>query len=86
MARLLHIHLRRDAVRSTRERRVTSEYRATVPAATSGKDFRLWIPVPHDDEYQRITDLKIVSSAPYKVATDPLGNALSASNPAPWRH
>src|SRR5271154_788571 len=59
-----------------RERYFHFEYRATVPAATSGNDFRVWIPIPHDDEYQRITNLKIDSSAPYKVATDPLGNRI----------
>jgi transglutaminase-like putative cysteine protease len=59
-----------------RERHFTFEYRATVPATATGKNFRLWVPVPHDDEYQSITNLKIDSSAPYKVATDPLGNRI----------
>jgi transglutaminase-like putative cysteine protease len=59
-----------------RERRFSFEYRAAVPATTAGTNFHLWVPVPHDDEYQRITNLKIDSSAPYKVATDPLGNRI----------
>jgi transglutaminase-like putative cysteine protease len=59
-----------------RERNFSFEYRATVPASTSGKSFRLWVPVPHDDEYQRITNLKIDSSVAYRVATDPLGNRI----------
>jgi transglutaminase-like putative cysteine protease len=59
-----------------RERPFSFEYRATVPATDAGKSFRLWVPVPHDDEYQRITNLKIDSSAPYKVAMDSSGNRI----------
>ena len=59
-----------------RERNFSFEYRATVPATIAGKSFRLWVPVPHDDNYQRIINLKIDSSTAYKIATDTLGNQV----------
>ena len=59
-----------------RERHFHFEYHATVPSTAAGKDFHLWVPVPHDDPYQQITNLKIESSAPHKVATDLLGNRI----------
>jgi len=61
-----------------RERHFSFEYRAAVPATAVGKSFRLWVPLPHDDDYQRITNLKIDSSSAYTVATDPLGNRIAS--------
>jgi transglutaminase-like putative cysteine protease len=59
-----------------RERHFSFEYRASLPSGLPGHKFRLWVPIPHDDEYQRITNLNIESSAQYDVQTDALGNRL----------
>jgi transglutaminase-like putative cysteine protease len=58
------------------ERQFTFEYHAAVPATVAGKDFRLWVPIPHDDDYQKITNLHIDASAPYQIAKDDLGNSI----------
>jgi transglutaminase-like putative cysteine protease len=69
-----------------RERHFSFEYRAGVPSGTAGGKFLLWIPIPHDDPYQRIANLRIEASAPYQVSTDDLGNRIlsieSASPPS----
>src|SRR4029077_1939224 len=59
-----------------RERHFSFEFQASVPSAVTGDNFRLWIPIPHDDDYQRIGGLQIQASAPYHLATDGLGNRL----------
>jgi transglutaminase-like putative cysteine protease len=59
-----------------RERHFSFEYRAAIPPNVSGHSFRLWLPIPHDDDYQRITNLKIESPEPYRIATDELGNRI----------
>jgi transglutaminase-like putative cysteine protease len=59
-----------------RERNFSFEYRAKVPSGSTGTSFRLWVPIPHDDDYQRITNLKIESPEPYQVVTDGLGNRI----------
>ena len=59
-----------------RERHFSFEYRAAVPSTTTGGKFVLWVPIPHDDDYQKIANLKIESSAPYHVATDALGSRI----------
>src|ERR1700736_259391 len=59
-----------------RERHFSFEYRASVPSALTGGDIRLWVPIPHNDDYQRIDALEIQSSAPYHIATDRLGNKI----------
>jgi transglutaminase-like putative cysteine protease len=59
-----------------RERRFSFEFQASVPSTVTGDNFRLWIPIPHDDDYQRIGGLQIQASAPYHLATDGLGNRL----------
>jgi transglutaminase-like putative cysteine protease len=45
-----------------------------IPAGTRQFDF--WMPVPHDDVYQRITNLEVESAHPYKISTDALGNRI----------
>ena len=53
------------------------EYRATVkdiPAGATHLD--LWIPVPHDDPYQQIKNLRIESPATYDIAAAPNGNTV----------
>jgi len=59
-----------------RERHFSFEYRAALPSITAGRSFRLWVPIPHDDDYQRISNLRIESSEPYHVASDELGNQI----------
>jgi transglutaminase-like putative cysteine protease len=59
-----------------RERPFSFEYRAAIPAQTAGGKFVLWVPVPHDDDYQRITNLKIEATAPYHVSKDGQGNQI----------
>jgi transglutaminase-like putative cysteine protease len=59
-----------------RERWFTFEYRAAVPSTVVGKSFRLWVPIPHDDDYQRIANVRIESLVPYQVSTDELGNRI----------
>src|SRR5215467_9771716 len=45
-----------------------------VPAGTRQLDF--WMPVPHDDPYQQITNLEVESGHPYQIRTDSLGNRM----------
>ncbi len=59
-----------------RERCFHFEYRAAVQATAGGQNFRLWIPIPHDDAYQRITNLRIDSPSAYTMAGDDLGNRI----------
>jgi transglutaminase-like putative cysteine protease len=59
-----------------RERNFSFEYKAAVPSTVDGKSFRLWIPIPHDDDSQRIANLRIDSSVPYKLGADALGNQV----------
>jgi transglutaminase-like putative cysteine protease len=59
-----------------RERHFSFEYRSSVPSTAAGSNFRLWVPIPHDDDYQKITNLRIESSASYRSASDELGNRI----------
>src|SRR6202158_3962882 len=59
-----------------RARHFSFEYQASVPSTVTGDNIRLWVPIPHDDDYQRIGALQIQSSAPYHIATDGLGNQI----------
>ena len=61
-----------------RERHFTFEYRASIPSAVAGRNYRLWVPIPHDDASQRISDLRVESSEPYRLTTDELGNRILA--------
>jgi transglutaminase-like putative cysteine protease len=58
-----------------RERRFILEYDVTTPATEKGP-VHLWVPIPHDDANQRISRLRIESSAPYQIETDSLGNRI----------
>jgi hypothetical protein len=52
---------RRDSV-IPRQRAFQLEYKTTVKdIPTNAKTVDLWIPVPHDNAFQRITDLQIES-------------------------
>src|SRR5215467_2082892 len=58
-------------------RSLALEYTAMVqevPAGTRQLDF--WMPVPHDDPYQQITNLEVESGHPYQIRTDSLGNRM----------
>jgi transglutaminase-like putative cysteine protease len=67
---------RRDAIKP-RERAFQLEYKTTVKdIPTNAKTVDLWIPVPHDNAFQRITDLQIESPYPYKMHTTEYGNKL----------
>jgi transglutaminase-like putative cysteine protease len=60
-----------------RERDFTFEYQATVTDIPRGAQrVELWIPVPHDDPYQRIAALHVETAYPYKVSTGDQGNAI----------
>ena len=63
--------------RVPRERPFSFEYSLTVkdiPAASKVVD--LWVPVPHDDPYQRITNLAIDSPHAYKIVAGAEGNTI----------
>jgi transglutaminase-like putative cysteine protease len=53
------------------------DYRAIVkdvPAGTRNLD--LWMPVPHDDAWQKISNLRIDSPFPYQIAAGANGNTI----------
>lgn len=65
------------AAGSPKARALALEYTALVqdiPAGTRQLDF--WMPVPHDDLYQQITNLEIESSNGYQIGADALGNRI----------
>jgi len=53
-------------------RRFHMEYKATIPAAR----LELWIPLPHDDDYQKIDGLHVESQMRYEVMTAREGNKM----------
>ena len=73
------------AAEETRVRQFQFEYRATVKDIPAGaKRLELWIPVPHDGPFQRITGLQIDSPAPYRIEAAQHGNRvlhLAVENP-----
>lgn len=62
------------------------EYKAIVNDVPSGaKRLELWVPVPHDDPFQKITGVAFDSPNPYTESTDSAGNLmlhLAVDNPA----
>lgn len=53
------------------------EYKVTVKEIPQGAGHvDLWIPVPHEDPYQQIANLRIDSPHPYKIATATDGNTI----------
>jgi transglutaminase-like putative cysteine protease len=65
------------SISTPRERTFSFEYSVTIkdlPATARTVD--LWVPVPHDDPYQHITDLKLEPSHSYKIATDADGSTI----------
>jgi transglutaminase-like putative cysteine protease len=68
-----------------RERKFAFEYKATIKDIPArAQRVELWIPVPHDDPFQKITGMEINSPSPYEVHTSQYGNRVlhvSLSNP-----
>jgi len=60
-----------------RERQFEFEYKATVSEIPAGaRKVDLWIPVPHDTPFQKITGLSIDSPHPYRLHTAEYGNRI----------
>ena len=60
-----------------RERGFSFEYSVTVKdVPATARTIDLWIPIPHDDPYQRVTGLKIDSTVPYGIETGSDGNRI----------
>lgn len=70
-----------------RERKFEFEYKATLKDIPAGaKKVDLWIPIPHDSPFQKITDMQIESPHPYKIDTAEYGNKIlhiELNNPEP---
>jgi hypothetical protein len=68
-----------------RERKFAFEYKARVKEIPAGaKKVDLWIPVPHDSPFQKITEMKIDSPHECKIHTAQYGNKvmhISLNNP-----
>ena len=68
------------AAQSAAEPRVRSfhmEYRAAVKEISPGGGrLELWLPVPHDDPFQKIRGFHVESLYPYQIATAPGGNSV----------
>ena len=59
------------------ERDFTFQYQATVKDLPAGTEkVELWIPVPHDDASQRISNLDVQTPYPYKIAAGDQGNKI----------
>jgi len=53
------------------------EYSASIgPLAAGTGQVDLWMPVPHDDPYQRIEHLEVTSPVPYRIDVDEIGNRI----------
>src|SRR5277367_6488231 len=62
---------------SARERDFTFEYQATLKDLPAGaQKVELWIPVPHDDAYQRIVNLHVETPYAYKISAGDQGNTI----------
>jgi len=60
-----------------RLREFTFEYKTTVKDIPAGSSkLELWIPVPHDDPYQRITNVEFDTPYPHEVAAGDQGNNM----------
>jgi transglutaminase-like putative cysteine protease len=60
-----------------RERSFAFEYVAAVKDIPAGaKELELWLPIPHNDPYQVISDLSIESSQPYQLHSAQYGNKM----------
>jgi len=82
---LFSTSLIRVGAKAPRERKFEFEYKALVKDIPTGtKKVDLWIPVPHDSSFQRITKMTIDSPHRYKIHTTQYGNKvmhISLNNP-----
>ena len=59
------------------QRDFTFEYKATVKDIPAGTEkLELWIPVPHDDRYQRILYAHVDTPIPHRILTGDQGNQM----------
>lgn len=77
----------RAVAAEARERKFEFEYKATVKDVPPGANkLELWIPVPHDTQFQNIKGLRVESPYPYTLQTGQYGNRvlhLTVANPPP---
>jgi hypothetical protein len=60
-----------------RERSFTFEYAVTVKDVPGGAHtVDIWLPAPHDDAFQRITNLRVDTPYHYEIATGTEGNRI----------
>jgi transglutaminase-like putative cysteine protease len=57
-----------------RQRTVAFTYKTVVPSAGQSTD--VWVPIPHDSPFQRITGLTIDAPMPYRIDTGTFGNRM----------
>lgn len=85
LAALSSISLPQAQAAVPRERKFAFEYQATVKEIPTGaRHVDLWIPVPHDNPFQVISDLQITSPYPYEIQKAQYGNQvlhIRLSNP-----
>jgi transglutaminase-like putative cysteine protease len=67
-----------DADKAPAARKFKFTYTATIPAPAAGsKKLEAWIPVPREDDLQKVSDLKIDTGAiPHTVEKDEFGNRM----------
>lgn len=59
------------------ERDFSFEYKAIVKDLPAGTHkVEIWIPAPHSDAYQRITDIHVDTQYPYQILTGDQGNTI----------
>jgi transglutaminase-like putative cysteine protease len=68
---------RHAEAQNPRERTFAFEYATTVKdIPADAKELTLWLPIPHDDAYQVISDLRIESPHPYQLSSAQFGNKI----------
>ena len=66
-----------EAVPTPRTRSFHMEYKASVENVPAGaRHLDIWLPIPHDDEYQQVRNLHIDSPQRYDIATAPDDNRI----------
>jgi transglutaminase-like putative cysteine protease len=65
------------SIPAPRQRSFHFEYAVEVQDLPRGAQMvDIWLPVPHDDAFQRITNLRVATPYPYGIATGPQGNHI----------
>ncbi|MGD0302852.1 MAG: transglutaminase domain-containing protein, partial [Bryobacteraceae bacterium] len=65
------------AAEPVHQRDFTFEYKATVKDIPAGtQKLEVWIPVPHDDPYQRILEVHVETPYPHQILTGDQGNTM----------